>query len=701
MMRKTPCVWWVLAWAFGLVGQAAQAEPTPTPDERQLPAVDVRAKSTRASERESVHNVTVITREDIARSTASSVGELLAGQGNLDVRSYTGNDKDTVLDMRGMGATAGSNVLVVVDGVVINENDLSGADLGSLSLSQIDRIEVVRGGGGVQHGNGAVAGVIRITTLPSLDEGEGLSRLSGRVNSDWDRQLALGVQRRLGAWSASFQLDRTLNRGHRDNATLDAKLAAFTLRSQQATRLGALDAHLKLTHQRDRYGLPGYVTLEAFEGSDADRRATRTPLNGGRTLMNRQDLGASLDWGRPGQTTWHASHRSRRKAFLDDPSPLVPLSEQDDIIDVTQWNHQLSHAIQRDVLGLKQELTLGLASMRGEIARSRGGFERLGSTLYDGRATSRAGFVDTTLRPTESITVQAGVRVDRFQTHRGEQAISRTCRKQLVFLPGLGLVEVDTNDCVDSPYQDNGPRSSRSWFNRASELGVNWQVMPGWSIHASHNQTYRAPNLDELVLATGDLRPQHGRTSELGVRHRQGTELSWSATLFDIRIEDEIYFGMDPQTGSELNRNLELGTRRRGIELGARWQPVAALQVHGQFTHLRPTLGGSAFDIPLVARNTASLGVRWQATDAWRWSLSGRFVGPRGDGTVAADGSPLWRRLRAHDVWDIGVQHRLDGVEVGVGVSNLFDERYSTVAYNQTYYPMPGRQAYIKVSMQH
>jgi outer membrane receptor protein involved in Fe transport len=68
---------------------------------------------------------------------------------------------------------------------------------------------------------------------------------------------------------------------------------------------------------------------------------------------------------------------------------------------------------------------------------------------------------------------------------------------------------------------------------------------------------------------------------------------------------------------------------------------------------------------------------------------------------VAADGSPLWRRLRAHDVWDIGVQHRQDGVEVGVGVSNLFDERYSTVAYNQTYYPMPGRQAYIKVSMQH
>lgn len=684
----------LVAICLGVAAERADAQAID--DEASLPEVSVRQVGQRGGMREAVHNVTVITAQDIAKSDAASVTELLTVLGNLSLQSYTGNDKKSTLDMRGMGATAVSNVLIVVDGVAINENDESGADLSTLALSQIERVEIVRGGGGVEHGSGAVAGVVRITTLPSLDEGEMVGGLRARVNDDGDRGWDLHVKRRFGAASAAFQLDRVLANGHRENADLDKTLAAMTLRWQDRIGLSPVDAYLKLTHHRDRYGLPGPVSLEAFEGSDADRWASRTPLNGGRTELDRQDLGASVDFGGLGRTQWRSSHRDRRNPYWLGVDASRPLSEQGGEVIAGQWDHQLSHRIETDALGLKQEVTLGLARMSGEYRRMDGGWSYPGGTLIQGQASSQAGFLFAKLRPADTVTVQAGARANRFRTNRAVQTFGQACSYQDVTLPGIGVIPVQT--CGPYSYQTSDPRIERSWYNRATELGVSWQLTPDLSGFVSHNRTFRAPNLDELALATSTLRPQHGQTRELGIRHRVSNALNWSATLFDIRIEDEIYYGKEADADRALNRNLEVQTRRLGAELSVSWQPLASIQFQGQLTHLKPQLEGSSFDIPLVARTTASLVSSWQSSDAWRWSIAGRFVGPRRDGSIEADGSSPWRRLRSYDVWDASVRYTHGHLNLTFGVRNLFDEVYSPQAYSQGYYPMPGRQAHAELA---
>ncbi|MBK8019076.1 MAG: TonB-dependent receptor [Betaproteobacteria bacterium] len=110
--------------------------------------VVVSARAADGTLRTTPHSLSIITAADIERSSAVTVAELLAREANVNLQSYSGTDKQATIDIRGMGATSTSNVLVVVDGVRLNESDLSGADLASIPLSQIERIEILRGGGG-------------------------------------------------------------------------------------------------------------------------------------------------------------------------------------------------------------------------------------------------------------------------------------------------------------------------------------------------------------------------------------------------------------------------------------------------------------------------------------------------------------------------------------------------------------------------
>jgi outer membrane receptor protein involved in Fe transport len=236
------------------------------------------------------------------------------------------------------------------------------------------------------------------------------------------------------------------------------------------------------------------------------------------------------------------------------------------------------------------------------------------------------------------------------------------------------------------------------WFNRLGELGVIWQPDADTSFFVRRNGTFRAPNLDELNKAAQNLQPQRGVTQELGWRQRAGERLSWSVTWFDLRLKDEIHYGREPN-GDEVNRNRDEASRRQGIELSGRWQPARGWRLNGMLSYLVPSLAGRSGDIPLVARTTASLALAWQPSTAWQSALSVRHVGPRRDGNATDADNPPLARLRAYQVVDAVVRHRLDDLELALGVSNLLNERYSTLAYSQTYYPMPGRQAHLTASV--
>jgi iron complex outermembrane receptor protein len=115
-------------------------------------------------------SVYVITNDDIRRSGATSIPEVLRLAPNLQVA------RDDAIDWsitaRGSGNFASANkLLVLIDGRSVYHPAFSGVfwDAQHTVLDDIDRIEVISGPGGTLYGANAVNGVINITTRDAFD----------------------------------------------------------------------------------------------------------------------------------------------------------------------------------------------------------------------------------------------------------------------------------------------------------------------------------------------------------------------------------------------------------------------------------------------------------------------------------------------------------------------------------------------------
>ena len=105
--------------------------------------------------------VSVITREDIERSQAPDLLELLRLQAGVDLARTGGIGQSTALFLRG---TNSNHTLVLIDGVRVSPL-LSGAyDYAHMPIAQIERIEIVRGPQAAYWGSEAIGGVIQIFT---------------------------------------------------------------------------------------------------------------------------------------------------------------------------------------------------------------------------------------------------------------------------------------------------------------------------------------------------------------------------------------------------------------------------------------------------------------------------------------------------------------------------------------------------------
>jgi iron complex outermembrane recepter protein len=123
--------------------------------------------------------VFVITQEDIRRSGAENIPDLLRMVPGLQVAQINGST--WAITARGFDGQYSNKLLVLVDGRTVYSPIFSGTfwDTQSLLLDNIDRIEVIRGPGATVWGANAVNGVINITTKKAADTQGGLVTTGG------------------------------------------------------------------------------------------------------------------------------------------------------------------------------------------------------------------------------------------------------------------------------------------------------------------------------------------------------------------------------------------------------------------------------------------------------------------------------------------------------------------------------------------
>ena len=123
--------------------------------------------------------VYVITQEDIRRSGASSLPELLRLVPGVEVARI--DSSKWSLGVRGFGSRLSRAVLVLIDGRSVYTPLFAGVywDVQDTLLREIDRIEVIRGPGGTIWGANAVNAVINIITKRARDTHGTLFSLGG------------------------------------------------------------------------------------------------------------------------------------------------------------------------------------------------------------------------------------------------------------------------------------------------------------------------------------------------------------------------------------------------------------------------------------------------------------------------------------------------------------------------------------------
>ncbi|MCD9033986.1 TonB-dependent vitamin B12 receptor [Luteimonas sp. Y-2-2-4F] len=137
---------------------------------------------------DSISPAQVIDRAEIERSQAPSLPELLRGRAGINLANTGGAGKQTSLFMRGAGS---NQVLVLIDGIRIGSATAGLPALQDIPVSQIERIEIVRGPHSSLYGADAIGGVIQIFTR--RDAGPVLPRVHAGAGSRGLREAGAGL----------------------------------------------------------------------------------------------------------------------------------------------------------------------------------------------------------------------------------------------------------------------------------------------------------------------------------------------------------------------------------------------------------------------------------------------------------------------------------------------------------------------------
>src|SRR6266853_2069079 len=228
-------------------------------------------------------SATVITSEDIARSPAQTVQEIIAQTPGAQLKSLYGgvNGAGTAVDLRGFGAFASSNTLVLMNGRRLNDLDLQGVDLSTIPRDSIERIEIIRGNSGaVLYGDNAVGGVINIVLKNGVGGAPVAIRGEAGVGSFNQRLASVSVITNSGPWSTSFYGNGIKSDGYRANNALDQRNGVGNV--NYATP--GLTAFLTLSGDDQKLGFPGGRFVDPSIGLNelvTNRRGTGTPFDYG------------------------------------------------------------------------------------------------------------------------------------------------------------------------------------------------------------------------------------------------------------------------------------------------------------------------------------------------------------------------------------------------------------------------------------
>lgn len=635
----------------------------------------------------------VITSEDIAHSPALTVQEIIAQTPGVQLTSLFGgvNGVKTSVDLRGFGAFATSNTLVLINGRRLNDIDMAGVDFSTIPRDSIERIEITRGNSGaVLYGDNAIGGVINIVLKNGVGGPPAMIRAEAGVGSFNQRLASVSATTNYGPWSTSFYGNGIKSDGYRVNNALDQRNGVGNLNYTTPD----LTAFVTLSGDDQKLGFPGGRFVDPSIGLDelaTNRRGTGTPFDYG----NQQGANATAGFTK---TLWNGvdlivdagvRDKKQQAAFFN------PFGNSYVDAHLQTWSITPRLSIKNVMFGLPSSILTGVdyydATFHQERPVTKG---TPPIHTYDLQQQTLAGYWQQTIGLLPTTDFSYGARVQQT-TLKARDILNNDPNCALFFTCSVQNLPLDSQE-----------------GQYALHIGLEHRFNNVFSVFGRAARAFRTPNVDER-LSSGPsfdpvlftpipgnfkLKTQTSHDVEGGFRIKSGG-FQMQSSIYNMDLENEIHF----IPALFFNVNLD-PTRRYGSETSASFRASDTVLLRAGFAYTRAVFREGPFagnDVPLVSRFTASGGVTWNiwqnylVADATVRGWSERFMDNDQKNTqrrIPADATVDFKLSGEYDrfFWSLGVNNALNALYYDYAIASAFtDGRFSA-------YPLPGRTYMVK-----
>lgn len=614
-----------------------------------------------------IKNTTIVTAQDIHNKGYNTIEEILKRTPGIN---FVNNGFGYIVDVRGQGVQgAAKNVKVLVDGSPLNILDMSHAilPLNSISVEDIEKIEIINGGGTVLYGGGTAGGVINVITKKTQKE-----PVKNKVyyqNSSFDtNKLGFGTSIK---FADNFLLDlgyENINgNGYRqgdkrdgenlrggftyniaDNQTLRFKATRYKEESKES------DGITKAQLNRDRKQAGTTLTE-----SDLDR--TEYSLN--YEIKPTDNLTFSL-----------LGYNQKTIRDYDQEAPAGRMTHKTD----GQFKDR------KTGIDLKGKYNYGSGNVifGYEYIKNNSNRSSYGAMYMRNRRLFPTSTVDIDLQKnTHSAFIQGRHSfTDKFEGtlgYRYEHAdydIHRT--------DGRNVINKNTKKS-----------------NNAYETGLNFKYSDTGNVYAKYERGYRSPSPTEMVdksitrgYVLNNLKSEKYDTYEIGIKDMIGPSFV-SLTGFYTNKNDEIL--IDMPSGHGLNwtyKNLQK-TERKGVELFAE-QYFGTFRVNESVSYVDAKISKGADKnkkIPYVSKTKATLGANYEVLTGLNLTADLNYFSNSVDGN--------YEKIKGYSTTDLGVSYvHKTGLGLQAGVKNVFGKKYYRYKNGDSYIPEAERTYYVGVS---
>ena len=684
--------------------------------------------------------VQVITSELFNQQGATTLAEALrnsAGVGTF----YAGENGNTstgdTIYMRGFDSSSS----IFIDGV---------RDLGSISrdMFNVEQVEVVKGPAGTDNGRSAPTGAINmVSKQANLRDAVSATLSAGvdgqqRATADWNQ--ALGETSALRV-NALWQDSDVAGRDHVNNSRWGiAPSFGFGLGTDTRYFLNLM--YLEQDNVPDGFvptiGLPGWepqpgleqlaghpVDPENFYGTGYDHddvTAQQATFRFEHDFSDTLKLSNIARWGKTEQDYLLTAFMSTGGSATDPLAGNIKWTDINDLSSYTMARSNLTYKDQEntiltDQLNLRADfatgpvqhnLSTGLELTREELktygvattsntlppanlyrpgrAASGLAWARTG-TGSEGRTDTASLYLFDTLKFTESFSLTAGLRADRYNTEYNSTAICND---------GTGRGAVACNGApVGSIVTTEDAETSDTLLNW--KLGAVYKAGQAVSVYANYALSQQPPGGANFQLSSAEgnangvnADPQKAKTFEVGSKWEfMDDALALNLALFQTDVENEI----NNQILDDAGNPTQTGSKRvKGVELSAVGQLTDNWSISAGYTHQKTQV-----DVGSLVTADGSNNLTYTPEDAFTsWTsysfpfgltIGGgvRYSGEMHRGTDGAAGTPAF--TKSYTVYDAVASYEVNKhLVLRLNAYNLFDKRYVASINKSGYRYTPG-----------